>query len=93
MSITDGAEIEDALANEVRDRHAQIPLAEVLQKTKQAEDADVAYLMACQLNVMYEANTRLRGRAGLTASDTQACFRMMDYMIRERTVGANGRRQ
>ena len=76
-------DVESDIADEV----GKIPLKEVLQKAKQSEDRDVAYIMAMQLNCMYEANRALRMSAVLTEQDVTTCFRIMDYMIRERAPG------
>ena len=78
-------------AADFTDDPTKIPLKEVLQKAKQSEDRDVAYIMAMQLNCMYEANRTLRTSALLTEQDVTTCFRVMDYMVRERSP--TGRRQ
>jgi hypothetical protein len=78
--MTNSHDVEADIADEV----SKIPLKEVLQKAKQSEDRDVAYIMAMQLNCMYEANRALRMSALLTEQDVTTCFRIMDYMIRER---------
>jgi hypothetical protein len=76
-------DVESAIADEV----TKIPLREVLQKAKQSEDRDIAYVMAMMLNTMYEANRTLRMNPLLTEQDVTTCFRVMDYMIRDRATG------
>ncbi len=67
-------------------------IGDVVKLAKNSEDADVAYVMAYQLNVMYEANSRFRGKPSLVTEDVQALMRMMDYMLRQRQVRPMARR-
>jgi hypothetical protein len=67
-------------------------IADVARLAKNSEDADVAYIMAYQLNVMYESNSRFRGKAALLTEDVQMMMRMMDYMLRQRQQRPMARR-
>lgn len=67
-------------------------IGDVVRLAKDSEDADVAYIMAYQLNVMYEANVRFRGKAALMTEDVQMTMRMMDHMLRQRSAVSRPRR-
>jgi hypothetical protein len=67
-------------------------IGDVIKMAKNSEDADVAYIMAYQLNVMYEANARFRSKPALVTEDVQALMRMMDYMLRQRQARPAPRR-
>ncbi len=66
------------------DQQYPTTIGDVIKLAKNSEDADVAYIMAYQLNVMYEANARFRSKPALVTEDVQALMRMMDYMLRQR---------
>lgn len=89
MSENGLGEIEREIAEAIQ---GSTSIGDVVQMAKNSEDADVAYIMAYQLNVMYEANVRFRSKAALVTEDVQALMRMMDYMLRQRQVRPTPRR-
>jgi hypothetical protein len=45
-------------------------------------DTDYAYIVAYQINVMIEANMRLRNSHRISGKDFAACLQIADYMTR-----------
>lgn len=83
--------IEADIADQVETQYPT-SIGDVIKLAKNSEDADVAYIMAYQLNVMYEANVRFRGKPSLVTEDVQALMRMMDYLLRQRQARPQPRR-
>ena len=49
---------------------------------KATQDQDFAYILAYQINVMIEANMRLRKTHRISGKDLAACLQLADYMTR-----------
>jgi hypothetical protein len=89
--MSDTAHVEDEIAEHVTAAYPT-SIGDVVRLAKNSEDQDVAYIMAYQLNVMYEANIRFRGKAALLTEDVQMMMRMADYMLRQRQARPMPRR-
>lgn len=63
------------------DNDPAVTAAEIKGRTREAEDADAAYIMAAIFNVFYESNRIYRREVFLTGHDVQNALRMSRTLI------------
>jgi hypothetical protein len=80
-----------ALEAELTSPKTGLGIKEVLDAAIAAENKDISHIMAMQMNVIVEANLRLRGQSALTYQDMMAYFRIVKFVLAPPPLPLSGR--